>query len=703
MHSNVFSQVPTVQDCLGAIPICQNTYSNSNSYIGSGNYPNEINTASSTCLSTGGGENNSVWYVFTAQTTGNFSFVITPNNAMDDYDWAVYNLTSAGCGDIYNNPSLEISCNSYGSLTGINGPTGASSANGGTTSSNGPGETFGPPWNSDIPVVAGGTYVIMIDNWTSSQYGYSINFGGSTAQIFDNVPPSITSVNTPIPCGATTITFNFTENILCSTVQPGDFTISGPGGPYTITAVSGAACAIGGTQENTFTATISPAITTGGAFSINLVTTSGSVTDLCGNVAPAGSLNFNVSAVSTTVTSIDASCGGNNGSGTVIPTGGTGNYSYNWNTTPVQYTATATGLGPGVYNVTVTNGNCSSTNSVTINNNGGVSAGTFTNIIQDTCGKGVGSVTINITTGLAPYSYIWNTTPVQYTSIASNLFAGNYTVTITDANSCVINQSVTIGNVGGPSVNVTGINENCSDGEGSATALGSGGSGTYFYLWNTIPPQTSATIINLHAGNYSVTINDGSCDAYGSITIENLTNIVAAFSATPTELVLSEEQTSAFIDLSEGASNWQWNFGDGTSSTLQNPTHTFSTEGSFIVMLIIGDSQNCSDTTSMIINVRDINTFYIPSAFTPNSDGINDFFGPKGYNVDLSNFTMYIFDRWGKEVYKTLDINKPWNGTFQNEGISKNAVTGVYVYYIIAQERYFGQSKEYSGKIDLIR
>jgi gliding motility-associated-like protein len=543
----------------------------------------------------------------------------------------------------------------------------------------------------------------MMDNWSSSQNGYNINFSGSTAQIFDNVPPYISSVNTPIPCGATTLTLNFSENILCNTVQSGDFTLTGPGGPYTVSSVYGSACAIGGTQENTFTVSISPAITTGGTYSINLVTTSGSVTDLCGNVAPAGSLNFNISAVSTTTTSTDANCGGNNGTGTVIPVGGTGIYSYLWSTTPTQTTPQATGLNAGTYTVTVTNGGCSSTNTITVNNIGGISAGTFSNVSLDTCGMGVGCATINMTTGSAPYSYNWNTNPAQNTITASNLFAGTYTVTVTDANACSITQSVTIGNVGGPTIIISGRGEHCGDGTGNATVIATGGAGFYTYLWNTIPAQYTASISNLHAGNYSVTVSDGTCDASATFTVINLTDITANFSATPTELMLSQEQTSVFVDLSSAGSNWQWNFGDGTSSSLQNPSHTYTTEGSFIVTLIVGDAQNCVDTASIIITVRDINTFYVPTAFTPNGDGTNDFFGPKGFNLDLTNFKMLIFDRWGKEVYKTIDVNKPWNGTINNDGSIKNAVLGVYVYYIVAQDRYFGQITEYSGQVNLIR
>jgi len=79
------AQVPTNQDCLGAIAICQNTFTESNAYSGTGNYLNEIDTVSS-CLKSG--EKNDVWYTFTVQTSGSLCFTITPNLPSDDYDWA---------------------------------------------------------------------------------------------------------------------------------------------------------------------------------------------------------------------------------------------------------------------------------------------------------------------------------------------------------------------------------------------------------------------------------------------------------------------------------------------------------------------------------------------------------------------------------------------------------------------------------------
>ena len=265
---------PTVQDCDGAIPVCQNTYSESTAYSGTGTYPNEIDAGPS-CL--GSGEKNDVWYIFTTQTAGNVCFTIDPNVNSDDYDWAVFDLTNNNCSEIYTNPALEVSCN----YSGTSGNTGANGLGGAQN-------------NPCIPVGAGETYVLNVSQFSTSTNGYSLNFGASTATIFDNVPPSIQSVDLPIACGATTLSFDFSENILCSSLQDGDFTLSGPGGPYTLSGITGANCAAGGTQENNFSVTVSPALTVAGAYSLCLVNGSGSVEDLCGNVAPAGCLNFNI-------------------------------------------------------------------------------------------------------------------------------------------------------------------------------------------------------------------------------------------------------------------------------------------------------------------------------------------------------------------------------------------------------------------------
>ncbi|MDX2286987.1 MAG: Ig-like domain-containing protein, partial [Bacteroidia bacterium] len=273
------------QDCINALPVCQNIYTQANSYVGEGLNPNEINSGPS-CL--GSGERNDTWYIFTVQTSGNVAFTITPVTLSNDYDWAVYNLTTANCSDIFNIPALEVSCN----YSGASGPTGPNGL---------PGSQNEPV----IPVLAGETYVINVSNFTGSTTGYSINFSASTATIFDNVPPTLDTVLTS--CGSANITVQFSENVKCATVNPSDFVITGPGGPYTVTGVVGGSCT-GGTFENVFDLVISPAITLSGTYNVALV---GPVEDNCGNQATLSSEDIFIGqGVMTASASPDSICAG---------------------------------------------------------------------------------------------------------------------------------------------------------------------------------------------------------------------------------------------------------------------------------------------------------------------------------------------------------------------------------------------------------
>ena len=173
--SLTYAQVPTVQDCLGAIPICQDVYEELNSYSGSGNYPNEIYNPTGDCTldcpgSCLDGEQNSVWYIITVQHDGNLRFTLDPAGN-DDYDWAVYDLTEFQCSDIrYNYSQMQKSCNAYG------GPpddsTGISTANGGTTDCNHCGSGGSSLWNMDLFVTKGRTYVLVVENWSGTNDGF---------------------------------------------------------------------------------------------------------------------------------------------------------------------------------------------------------------------------------------------------------------------------------------------------------------------------------------------------------------------------------------------------------------------------------------------------------------------------------------------------------------------------------------------------
>ncbi|NJL76503.1 MAG: T9SS type B sorting domain-containing protein, partial [Saprospiraceae bacterium] len=298
--ANVQAQAPTIQDCLGAIPICQPVYREDKVVNGMGNYPNEITFAIS-CLED---ERNAIWYTFTVNNTGNFGFTLTPNNLNDDYDWALYDLTDATCEEIRTNPNLLVSCNAAGkqgldlTCIGVTGATGASSHN-----IQGLGCGNNPPnlhnglnsQNALIPVERGNTYVLVVSNWSRSTNGYTIDFGVSAGiGIFDLEDPEVSEATFPEQCGDNSITITFNENIQCSTIDKFNFILDGPGGPYAVRLLS-PVCELGGRYTKTFDLLIEPAIQTPGSFTLNLDgDRSTEVLDLCNNPAFNTSLSFEV-------------------------------------------------------------------------------------------------------------------------------------------------------------------------------------------------------------------------------------------------------------------------------------------------------------------------------------------------------------------------------------------------------------------------
>ncbi|MBK7555841.1 MAG: gliding motility-associated C-terminal domain-containing protein [Flavobacteriales bacterium] len=464
---------PTTQDCFGSIPVCQNVYTELNSPVGEGNYPNEINDATS-CL--GGGEVDGQWYTFTVQTPGTVCFSITPNDLTDDYDWAVYDLTNNSCADIFSTAGMEISCN----FSGLAGVTGANGLAGGQN-------------EPCIPVVAGQTLTLYISNWSQSTNGYTVDFGigGSTASIFDVSPPSIDTI-TAVSCDHTTLDLLFTEFVLCSSVQPTDLTITGPGGPYTITAANSTNCNNGGNQDNFFVLDVNPPLGAG-TYTLELVD---DVEDLCGNIGNTGTIAFTLDSVlDVTVQIVAAGCGGADGQVLADAIGGMPPIVYNLSGTQQLNNGTFLNIPAGNYSLTLTDANgCAITEPVVV----GQALTSLDNdslVIDVSCnGLADGSIEAITTGNGGPWDYEWTDgsgTSVQ-TTLASNgdTFigaAGTYTVIIYEGingSGCSDTLSATI-NEPLP-VNITVSNDTliCLDGSALLSAQANGGAGAFIYDWD---------------------------------------------------------------------------------------------------------------------------------------------------------------------------------------------------------------------------
>ena len=302
--------------------------------------------------------------------------------------------------------------------------------------------------------------------------------------------------------------------------------------------------------------------------------------------------------------STPVSCnGGNDGSASVTLTGGTNPYTYSWNTSPIQTTNIVNGLSAGTYAVNITNGNgCDSLVNITVIEPTVLSS-SISGLGNVNCtGGNDGFATVSGTGGVSPYGYIWDSgAGNQATSTAINLFAGTYTVTITDAAGCITIDTVIITEPAyalGLSVTPTDIT--CFGlTNGSVTATPSGGTLPYSYAWSS-SSQTTSTISNLGSGvtNVTVTDNNGWCVVQTGISIieppvlnslDTVSNVTCFGGANGTATIIASGGVSPYTY------SWGASAGNQTSATaigLDSGTYAIT----------ITDSNGCVFDTNAWVN-----------------------------------------------------------------------------------------------------
>ncbi len=420
----------------------------------------------------------------------------------------------------------------------------------------------------------------------------SLPFGTWTCTVVDASGCSATqSVVITQPNVALGSSVSAQTNVLCSGGTTGSATI----------AVSG------GTGPHTFNWNTTPVQSSATATGLAAGTWICSVTDANGcsttrNVTitqPSAQLSTSVSVQT------NASCfGATNGSATISASGGTSPYNFSWNTTPVQTVANAINLGSGSWICSISDANgCTTSRTITITQ---PSAQLSTNVITQTqvsCfGASTGSATLSAQGGTAPYTYSWNTTPIQNGASASGLAAGIWTCTATDLNGCTNTRNVTITqpatalatNLGSRTdVNCFGSNT------GSATVVASGGTAPYSYNWNTTPAQTTANATSLTAGTWNCMVTDVSgCTTVQSVIIIQPTATIATTVDSRTHVTCSGASTgSATISATGGTAPYTFNW--NTTPVQNGPTATGLAAGTWTCSVI--DFNGCSTTRNVTI------------------------------------------------------------------------------------------------------
>ena len=582
---------------------------------------------------------------------------------------------------------------------------------------------------------------------TPNGVGYLYSWDSPTAPAFSAIfNPTVNPVATTV-YSVTVTSANGCTGTGTTQVVVNPLPISNPGNP--IAFCSGQSGSLGSATQVGYTYTWTP---TTGLSNSNLSSPTVSLTNL-GTTPSLNNYTLNVSlngcqasnSVQVTVNPIPVSnagapitlCAGQTG---VIGTATNAGYTYSWlpatnlNSSTLS-NPTVTGVNGGstntsvVYTVTTADAltACQSNANVTVT----ILPLPTVNVgaVPTVC-SGVASVPLNGTVGGSANSGIWSggsgsfnpnstTLGASYSPTAAEFLAGSVTLTLTaiaTAPCLNVNAPVVINFYANPVPNFTvdvpkGCPIHCVNFTDLSTILAP--DVIQGWSWNFGDGGTSNVQNPPHCYNqtgiYSVTltvITNHLCSASLVIPamIEVYAKPIASFIPNPSVSTILDPLVY-FQNTSQGATSYNWGFGDGyatgtlNSSTLVNPNHTYSVSGEYEVTLIATSIHGCVDITKMTIEIQPEFAFFIPNAFTPTTtDGHNDFF--TGFGVGIEQFELWIFDRWGVNIYYTNDMQKGWDGTVQ--GTSNPVQQDVYVWKVKIKD-VFKRPHNYVGHVTVLR
>jgi len=391
--------------------------------------------------------------------------------------------------------------------------------------------------------------------------------------------------------------------------------------------------------------------------------------------------------------------------------GGTAPYSYVWDATAGGQTdAIAIDLPAGTYNVTVTDANGCSTQTEAILTDPTPLAASFTNTPVQCNGEANGTAEVSVSGGSSPYSYLWQ--DGQVTAEAVNLFGGLQEISITDANGCLLEESIDIAQPDLPLTSQSDADDvTCfGDRDGVIMLFPDGGTAPYSYSTDGENFFGSSTLIAIEPGTYDVTVRDSrGC----------LHTVSDIFVGEPDELIINaglddrvEYGGELFLDAvvtgqTPGINlSYQWTWTDTTAYVATpdeedtvirviNPT-------TFTVNVV--DENGCEASDAVVVFIETPRVIVVPTGFTPNGDNINDLLLVHGKSKLVQQINTYqIFDRWGEQLYEANDffINDTgigWDGTFAGQPMP----AGVYVWFLEV-EYVDGQTEVLRGETTLIR
>jgi gliding motility-associated-like protein len=233
------------------------------------------------------------------------------------------------------------------------------------------------------------------------------------------------------------------------------------------------------------------------------------------------------------------------------------------------------------------------------------------------------------------------------------------------------------------------------------SAKGAGGlPSTYQYQWVNDSVSGDSIIKKIYQSGWHKVVLHDNCSAGSAtdsiyITVAQIVKAEFSWTRNPNSIM---KRPIHFINQSLNAISYLWVFRDHDSSELVSPEHIYADSGNYKVMLVAYGLNNCTIDTAYadIKIISNVVTIYIPDAFSPNGDGLNDFFDISG--VGIQSYSYNIYNRWGEHLFEAGSGHTSWNGTFKGQPV----IEGVYIYQLDVID-IEGQHHYLSGNITLMR
>jgi gliding motility-associated-like protein len=405
-------------------------------------------------------------------------------------------------------------------------------------------------------------------------------------------------------------------------------------------------------------------------------------------------------------------CIGGTANLTSVASGGVGGYTYAWDNGGITQNINVSPTNSQTYCVVVTDANgCNSPNScVTIDLHPALNLIALSD--QSLCaGESTQITAVGGGGNGGPYTYTWNQgVGVGQTQTVSPAFTTTYTVTLSDnceTPDITADVTITVNTI--PNISFSADNfDGCAPVAASFTQSNVPAGSQCFWSFGDGGASTDCNIVNYsfeNPGCWDVTLNiitpegcQSSSTIPNYICVYDYPNPSFEFGPQPTTVL---NPTINFQNQTSGVNSYNWIFdtnGAAATNNATNPSYTFPDAGFYEVCLEAISAQGCPGVTCDIVEIKEEFIIYVPNAFTPDGDGLNDLITPVISGIEPNSYEFLVFNRWGELIFQSQIVGQGWDGTYK----SVMSQQDVYVWKVKVKDQ-LGKVHDFIGHVTLIK